>query len=142
MFRRQRRARKGVPRMLRRSAGHRTSPLIPVLRSLARFLPLVAALGLLASLLEGAGIGLFIPLIALLLSNSGGATVPPLLTNVAALFEGYEPQTRAAILAGAIFALILLKGAVQAANDYLAAWVQGRIGIQIRTAIARKLLEL
>jgi subfamily B ATP-binding cassette protein MsbA len=128
--------------MLRRSAGHRTSPLIPVLRSLARFLPLVAALGLLASLLEGAGIGLFIPLIALLLSNSGGATVPPLLTNVAALFEGYEPQTRAAILAGAIFALILLKGAVQAANDYLAAWVQGRIGIQIRTAIARKLLEL
>jgi subfamily B ATP-binding cassette protein MsbA len=131
-----------MPQMLRRSAGHRTSPLIPVLRSLARFLPLVAALGLLASLLEGAGIGLFIPLIALLLSNSGGGAAPPLLRNVAALFDGYEPQTRAAILAGAILALILLKGAVQAANDCLSAWVQGRIGVQIRTAVARKLLEL
>jgi len=128
--------------MLRRSAGHRTSPLIPVLRSLVRFLPLVAALGLLASLLEGAGIGLFIPLIALLLSNSGGGAVPSLLGSVAALFDGFEPRTRAAILAGAIFALILLKGAVQAANDCLAAWVQGRIGVQIRTAVARKLLEL
>ena len=128
--------------MLRRSAGHRTSPLIPVLRSLVRFLPLVAALGLLASLLEGAGIGLFIPLIALLLSNSGGGAVPPLLGSVAALFDGFEPRTRAAILAGAIFALILLKGAIQAANDCLAAWVQGRIGVQIRTAVARKLLEL
>jgi len=128
--------------MLRRSAGHRTSPLIPVLRSLVRFLPLVAALGLLASLLEGAGIGLFIPLIALLLSNSGGGAVPSLLGSVAALFDGFEPRTRAAILAGAIFALILLKGAIQAANDCLAAWVQGRIGVQIRTAVARKLLEL
>jgi subfamily B ATP-binding cassette protein MsbA len=131
-----------MPQMLRRSAGHGPSPLIPVLRSLARFLPLVAALGLLASLLEGAGIGLFIPLIALLLSNSSGGAVPPLLGNVVALFDGYEPQTRAAILAGAIFALILLKGAVQATNDCLAAWVQGRIGVQIRTAVARKLLEL
>ncbi|MFL6760321.1 ABC transporter ATP-binding protein [Sphingomonas sp.] len=128
--------------MLRRSAGHRTSPLIPVLRSLARFLPLVAALGLVASLLEGAGIGLFIPLIALLLSNAGGAAVPPLLGHVAALFDGFDPRRRSAILAGAIFALILLKGAVQAANDRLAASVQGRIGVQIRTAVARKLLEL
>ena len=54
------------------------SPLIPALRSLTRFLPLVAALGLLASLLEGAGIGLFIPLIALFLSGSGGAGAPAL----------------------------------------------------------------
>src|SRR5438045_8607449 len=105
--------------MLRRSAAHRTSPLIPVLRILARFLPLVAALGLLASLLEGAGIGLFIPLIALLLSNSGGGAVPPML---ATLFDGLEPQTRAAILASAILALNLLKRPVQAAHAGLAAW--------------------
>src|SRR4051794_22535140 len=103
--------------MLRRSAPHRTSALVAALRSLARFLPLVAALGLLASLLEGAGIGLFIPLIALLLSGSGAtAGGPPLIGAVAAQFNGYEPHTRAAILAGAIFALILLRGLVQAAN--------------------------
>jgi subfamily B ATP-binding cassette protein MsbA len=128
--------------MLRRSAPHRTSALVAALRSLARFLPLVAALGLLASLLEGAGIGLFIPLVALLLSGSGAGGGPPLIEAVAAQFNGYDPQARAAILAGAIFALILLKGLVQAANDYLAGWVQGRIGVEIRGAVARKLIDL
>jgi len=128
--------------MLRRSAAHGASPLAPYLRSLGRFLPLVGALGLLASLLEGAGIGLFIPLIALLLSSSGGSGVPPLIGAIAEQFNGYDPQTRVAILAGAIFALILLKGVVQAANDSLAAYVEGRIGSGIRHAVASKLLEL
>jgi subfamily B ATP-binding cassette protein MsbA len=128
--------------MLRRSAAHGTSPLAPYLRSLGRFLPLVGALGLLASLLEGAGIGLFIPLTALLLSNSGRSGVPPLIGAIAEQFNSYDPQARVAILAGAIFALILLKGVVQAANDSLAAYVEGRIGSGIRHAVASKLLEL
>jgi subfamily B ATP-binding cassette protein MsbA len=128
--------------MLRRSAAQGASPLVPYYRNLRRFLPLVGALGLLASLLEGAGIGLFVPLIALLLSNSGGSGAPPLVGALAAQFSGYDLQTRAALLAGAIFALILLKGIVQAANDSLAAYVEGRIGGGIRHAVSRKLLEL
>ena len=130
----------GLPQMLRRTTDHGRSPLVPF--TLGRFLPLVGALGLLASLLEGAGIGLFIPLIALLSSNSGGTGMPRLIGAVAAQFNGYEPQTRAAILASAIFALILLKGIVQAANDSLAAYVEGRIGADIRQAVASKLLDL
>ena len=128
--------------MLRRSAGQGTSPLLPFYGSLWRFLPLVGALGLLASVLEGAGIGLFIPLIALLLSNSGASGVPPLLAGIVAQFDGYDAPTRIALLAAAIFALILLKGVVQAANDSLAAYVEGRIGSGIRQAVANKLLQL
>jgi len=128
--------------MLGRTAGDSTSPLVPFVRNLRVFLPLVGALGLLASLLEGAGIGLFIPLIALFSSNPGGSGAPSLIGAVAAQFDGYEPQTRAAILALTIFVLILLKGVLQAANDSLAAYVEGRIGSDIRQAVARKLLEL
>ena len=116
--------------------------LLPSVRRLTRFVPLVTVLGLLASLLEGAGIGLFIPLIALLLPNSPGNQVPPLLGRATAQLNGYDPHTAAAILAGAIFALIFLKGVVQAANDSLAAYVEGRIGSGIRHAVASKLLEL
>ena len=78
--------------MLRRTAGTGPSPLGPPLRRLWRFLPLVAALGLLASLLEGAGIGLFIPLISLLLSNSPDANLPPLLAKFGGQLSGLDPH--------------------------------------------------
>lgn len=128
--------------MLRRTAGTGPSPLGPPLRRLWRFLPLVAALGLLASLLEGAGIGLFIPLISLLLSNSPDANLPPLLAKFGGQLSGLDPHDAAAILAGAILALILLNGLVRAANDSLAAYVEGRIGSDIRRSVATKLVEL
>ena len=44
--------------MFGRSRGDRKRPLAPILRRAAPFLPLIVGLGLLASLLEGAGIGL------------------------------------------------------------------------------------
>ncbi|HEX8840102.1 MAG TPA: ABC transporter ATP-binding protein [Sphingomicrobium sp.] len=128
--------------MLRRTAGDGPSPLAPFVRRLGRFLPLVGALGLLASLLEGAGIGLFIPLIALFASGESGAGSPPLIGAIDAYFDGYEPATRAAILAMTIFGLIVLKGIVQAASDSVAAHAEGRIGSDIRRAVARKLLDL
>lgn len=128
--------------MLRRSADKGSSPLASPLRRLWRILPLVAALGVLASLLEGVGIGLFVPLISLLLSNSHPAGVPPALLNLAAQLSGHEARYSAAILAAAILALICLKGVVQAANDSLGAHVEGRIGVDIRQSVTAKLLEL
>jgi len=118
------------------------SLLAPPIRRLWRFLPLVAGLGLLASLLEGFGIGLFIPLVALLLSDSRAVSGPPLIDRVAGQLSGHDPHTAVAILAGAILALILLKGMVQAGNDGLGAHVEGRIGSDIRHSVATKLLEL
>jgi hypothetical protein len=50
-----------MQQMLRRSAAQRSSPLAPPLRRLWRILPLGGFLGLLAGVLEGAGIGLSFP---------------------------------------------------------------------------------
>ena len=116
-------------------------PLAIVARQIAPVIPVVAALGLLASLLEGAGIGLLIPFIGLLISSSLPADIPEPVRSLARLFERFEPQTGLVVLGAAIFGLILLKGAVQAANESLLASIQGRIGRTVRDGLAKRLLS-
>lgn len=128
--------------MLRRAETRRRWPLSQIGRKIFPLVPLVAALGLLASLLEGASVGLLIPLLALLLTDDPALGVPAPLQSLAALFSGYDPQNRAILLGGAILALVLLKGIMQAANDCLLAWVQARIGRDVRAGIARRLLSV
>jgi ATP-binding cassette, subfamily B, bacterial MsbA len=125
-----------------RSVGHPKWPLAPFVRKIYPFLPLVAALGLLAGLLEGAGIGLFIPLLAILISDSLPSGLPEPIRALASLFNHYDPQARAVLLGAAIFGLIILKGVVQAANECLVASIAGRVGRDIRNALARTLLTL
>jgi subfamily B ATP-binding cassette protein MsbA len=128
--------------MLPRAASRQKWPLASAYRTVLPLLPLVAALGLLASVLEGAGIGLFIPLLALLLSDTAGGGAPAPIQSVAAIFNGYDPHSRAALLGASIFMLILLKSIVQATNECLAAYVEGRIGRDIREGLSRTLLAL
>ncbi len=128
--------------MVWRSGGDRKRPLAPIIRRAAPFLPLITGLGLLASLLEGAGIGLFIPLLALLMSESLPEGIPAPIAWLASLFGGGDPNSRILLLGSAIFALILLKGAVQAANDCLVASVEGRIGRDVRNGLTDRLVSL
>lgn len=129
--------------MQERAGGRWKWPLARVLRKALPAMPLVAALGLLASVLEGAGIGLLIPLLSVLLADSGGAgTLPAPLQAVVRTLDGFDPETRAAALGGAIFGLILLKGIVQGANEWLAASIEGAIGQEIRNRLARTLVRL
>ena len=128
--------------MFRRSDGHWKRPLAPVLRPILPFLPLVAALGLLAGLLEGAGVSLFIPLLAFLLSDPLTSGLPGPIRELAALFDQFEPQTRALLLGSAILAMILIKNAVQVANECLVARIEGRVGREIRTSLSERLLAL
>jgi subfamily B ATP-binding cassette protein MsbA len=117
-------------------------PQVPGFRKVAPLLPLVVALGLVASILEGAGIGLFIPLLSLLLSKSIPAGLPLPIKTVATTFGGYDPQSRTFILAGIIFGLILLKGVVEAANEILAGNIEGRVASELRNRLADQLLGL
>jgi subfamily B ATP-binding cassette protein MsbA len=128
--------------MLRRAGTHRRWPLSHIGRKILPLMPLVAALGLLASLLEGAGVGLLIPLLSLLLADNPALGIPAPLQGLAALFGNYDPQTRALLLGSAILGLILMKGIVQAANDCLVSSVQARIGRDVRAGIARSLLSV
>jgi subfamily B ATP-binding cassette protein MsbA len=128
--------------MLRRAGGRRESPLADIRRRILPSVPLVAALGLLASLLEGAGIGLFVPLLALMLDQTATATMPAPLRAAANLFSGGNVQQRTLLFGGAIVGLILLKNVVQAANECLLVSIRARIGRDIRNGLSRSLLSV
>lgn len=128
--------------MLSRAGGRRKWPLADLRRRILPFIPLVTALGLLASLLESAGIGLFVPLLALLLNNPASISLPEPLKAVAALFSGASLQSRTILFGAAIIGLILLKNIVQAVNECLLVSVRGRIGRDIRNGLAQSLLSV
>ena len=128
--------------MLRRAGGRRESPLADIRRRILPSVPLVAALGLLASLLEGAGIGLFVPLLALMLDPAASAAVPEPLRSLVTLFDDAGTQRQILLFGMAIVALIVLKNVVQALNDCLLVSIRARIGRDIRRGLARSLLSV
>lgn len=118
------------------------TPLATVVRKYFPLLPAIAALGLLATLLEGAGIGLVIPLLALLFSNGAPDAVPGPLHSVTRFAVQFDPQMRTSLFAAAVFTLILLKCIVQGANESLVESIGGRIGRDVRDSLAERLLTL
>ena len=116
----------------------------PVISAYAPLLPLVALLGLLASLLEGIGIGMLVPLAAL--SLSGGASLPAALPqpirSIAELVIALDPQDRMLALASVVVTLVLLRGLVQAANNILIANIEVKMGRDIRNALSARILAL
>lgn len=128
--------------MLRRAGARRKWPLADVRRKYLRFVPLVAALGLLASLLEGASIGLFIPLLGLLLAEPTAIHLPqPIAAALSTLGRG-SVRERTIYLGVAIFGFILLKNLVQALNGCLLASIGARVGADVRKRLTESLLSV
>lgn len=128
--------------MLRRARTRRRWPLRHIGRKILPLVPLVAVLGLFASILEGAGVGLLIPLLSVLLEENPATGIPGPLRTLASLFSGYDPQTRTVLLGSAILGLILTKGVLQAANECLLATIKARIGRDVRSGMATSLLTV
>ncbi len=104
-------------------------------------LPVVVLLGLVATALEGFGIGMLIPLIELATRDSAAsAALPGPLARIAGLADGLPPAQRGALFGGLIFALITLKNLVAYANGALQAWIYGRCGHEIRHRLSQSLL--
>ena len=114
-------------------------PLAAIARRYAWSVPVAATLGLAASALEGVGIGLLIPLLTTLLGTEG-STGGMASTLVDRWTGSRDPATRLVLIAGAIFALIVLKNLVYAASQVFVAWIDGRAGHDIRCALANQLL--
>jgi subfamily B ATP-binding cassette protein MsbA len=104
--------------------------------------PIIIALGLVASILEGAGIGLIIPLLGAMLATPEVTGVPQPLQSVSDMVIHYSPETKIVILGSAIIALIAIKGAVQSANGCFVAAVDTRISRDIRNALSARLLRV
>jgi ABC-type multidrug transport system fused ATPase/permease subunit len=102
----------------------------------------VLALGLLAAALEGIGIGLIIPLLSLMLGEPDTSRLSAGPAAFLRLASGLPEGDRAALLVGAILALILLKNVVGYLNSVLAAWIYGRASTSIRSALAGRLTKV
>lgn len=99
--------------------------------------PTLVVLGLLSSILEGFGIGLFIPLLQSLNGSSAGGGSIPLIGR---LFTSLPAEHRLPVAAFAIFAAITLKNAVGYSSTALSSWYSGRVGHRLRSDIHRQLL--
>ncbi len=107
-----------------------------------RFVPVVVLLGLVATALEGFGIGMLIPLIELATNGDAAASsLPGPIARVLSFADGLPLAQRGALIGGAIFALITLKNLVAYANGALQAWIYGRCGHEIRHALSQSLLR-
>ncbi|WP_145111696.1 ABC transporter ATP-binding protein [Cereibacter sediminicola] len=112
-----------------------------VLRPFHRQIPAVVLLGLLATALEGIGIGLIIPLLDLVMAGQSSAQgwMPGLLV---AMGESVPAESRGLVIGLAILALVVLKNIVAYANGLLQAWIYGSCGHRLRDLLSRRLVHM
>jgi subfamily B ATP-binding cassette protein MsbA len=107
-----------------------------------RLLPVVVFLGLGSAVLEGAGIGLIIPMLGII----GGQKDPSGMGGLSAAFQqmgsGLDDRQRLLVIAAAVLALITLKNVLAFANTALTNFIYGKAGHAIRSALADQLLKI
>ncbi|MGJ3245103.1 MAG: ABC transporter ATP-binding protein [Elainellaceae cyanobacterium] len=117
--------------------------LVPLLRLYPWGIPVIVGLGILASLSEGFGISLFIPLLQSLDQSSTTAGDRNVYINFINQFSDFFPaDNRLIVLAAAIFACILLKNCLAYGNTVLFAWLNSRISHRLRSGIFNQLLNV
>ncbi len=121
---------------------HTVRGLIPALRVHRWALPTVIVLGILSSLAEGLGIGLFAPLLDALLPGSEGETPSRFLAALSRPFEGLEPGRRIPAMATAIFVIILVRSGLAYLHSGLFSWLDADVGHHLRSGVFRRLLTM
>src|ERR1700760_3629498 len=96
--------------------------------------PLIGLLAIVGGLFEGLGISFLVPFLSTL-SGAGDATLPGPLRVISAAASSYTGNTKFAIITAAILCCVLLRSAIQMASNAFAAWVDSRIGHDIRCAL-------
>jgi subfamily B ATP-binding cassette protein MsbA len=104
--------------------------------------PTLAALGILASLAEGLGIGLLIPVLGEVI---GGPSMPsgagPLAVYLQTITDRIDTEHRLGLLALLIVGLVALKTIVTITHTAVSHWVNGRVAHDQRTRLADRLLH-
>jgi ATP-binding cassette, subfamily B, bacterial MsbA len=117
--------------------------ILPLLKREPWALPVVSILGILASLFEGFGIGLFIPLLQSLekgASSAGSSNI--IIDSLSSLFTQVSPEIRLPFIALCIFVAIALKNVLAYANAVLLAWLGGQITHRLRLSVYQQLLDI
>lgn len=115
--------------------------LLETMRPFRCYIPGVVLLGLLATALEGMGIGLVVPLLDVVMS--GDSSVQGWMPSVfASVGESVPPAQRGLFIGLGILALIVLKNIVAYANGLLQAWIYGKSGHRLRDLLSRRLVSM
>ena len=122
---------------------HSLARLQPVVGRQTKLFPVVVVLGLLAAALEGLGIGLIVPMLGIIMGTDvASAQASSLVGFLRSFAEGLEGQSRLIAIALIIFALIAMKNIIGFANNVLSAYIYGKSGYAIRSALANRLLTV
>ncbi|MDK1491848.1 ABC transporter ATP-binding protein, partial [Sinorhizobium sp. 7-81] len=107
-----------------------------------RLLPAVVILGLASAALEGAGIGLIIPMLGIIAGSQDAAG----LNGISAAFQqvgaGLDDGQRLLAITAAVLALITLKNILAFANTLLTTFIYGKASHAIRSALSDQLLRI
>ena len=117
-------------------------PLGAIVRSEASAWPMVVALGLVVSLLEGIGIGLLVPIAAVLLAPTSSATLPEPFGTLVGLAGGMSPEASIAVFGSLILMAVILKTVLQSANSLLIARIDVSIARRVIEALGAQTLSL
>jgi len=115
--------------------------LLPLLRLHRWGFPAIIVLGLLQSLSEGIGIGLFIPLLNLLVGRGS----PPrgrLAAAFGAMFRTVPSDRRLAVIVLCLFSAVLISAVFAYLHGVLFAWLDGRVGDRLRNRFFGQLLHV
>ncbi|MDW9530948.1 ATP-binding cassette domain-containing protein [Sinorhizobium meliloti] len=107
-----------------------------------RLLPAVVILGLASAALEGAGIGLIIPMLGIIAGDGQANGLSGISAYFQAIGEGLGDGERLLVIAAAVLALIVLKNILAFANTLLTTFIYGKASHAIRSALSDQLLRI
>src|SRR5688572_9175229 len=119
----------------RRHAMKKATPvshLLSLLRAYRWGFPAIVGLGILQSLSEGIGIGLFIPLLTGLVTDA-----PPqasgqwFVDTMDGLFRGVAPERRLAMIILCVFAAVAATALLHYLHTIVYAWLDGHVGHEL-----------
>ena len=117
--------------------------LLPLFRLYPWSIPALVFLGMLASLAEGVGIGLFVPLLQSLDQTRNTAeTGNGLVDALGGLFGGVPAEQRLEMISVCILASIALKAALTYGHAALFHWLDAHISHRLRSGIFEQLLTV
>ncbi|MEP0917155.1 ABC transporter ATP-binding protein/permease [Leptolyngbya sp. DQ-M1] len=116
--------------------------LLPFLELYPWAIPTIVVLGILSSLSEGLGISLFIPLFESLQQPDSQGTSNSFLRFLTQVLGNVSPNQRFFLIALFIFGCILVKSCLTYGNAILFAWLDSRIGHQLRSKIHQQLMRV
>jgi subfamily B ATP-binding cassette protein MsbA len=102
----------------------------------------VALLAMVIGLLEGMGVSLLIPLLSVVSGASPGVHSGGVVATIQHFADQYSPSARVLCITGVILVFVLLKAGFQITANVFAAWVDGRIGQDVRCGMSKRLQNL